>query len=110
MGEAGLGACAGFLMVEVSDFPLGVELVHGPLMGRALLRDMFRGCCGLRKFKHPVNVLGCTPTLLVVWSEASQHLSLQAVGWSQILDTMSPARCQPLDKYSCICFPPAFMS
>ena len=55
-------------------------------------------------------MLGYVPTLLVVWSEASQHWSLQAVGWSQILDTMSPARCQPLDKYSCICFPPAFMS
>ena len=43
-------ACAGFLVVVVSDFPLWVELVHGPLMGRALLRDTFRGCCGLRKF------------------------------------------------------------
>ena len=47
-------------------------------------------------------MLGYVPTLLVVWSEASQHWSLQAIGWSQVLDTMSPARCQPVDKYSCL--------
>ena len=41
------------------------------------------GNCGLRKTSGFLAAAGwgCVPSLLVVWPEASQHWSLQAVGW-----------------------------
>ena len=105
MGEAGLEACAGFLVGGASACPLvgGV----GPLVSR----DVSRGGCGLRKPLGSLSTDGwdCVPTLLVVWPEASQHCSLQVVGWDQVLVLISQARCQPSDAYSWICLPPAFM-
>ena len=57
-----------------------------PLMARAMSRGVFRGSCGLRMTLGTLSAdgWGCVPTLLVVWPEASQHWSLQAVGWGQV--------------------------
>ena len=48
-----------------------MELGLGPLVGRAMPRDVSRGGCGLRKSLGSLSVdgWGCIPTLLVVWSE-----------------------------------------
>ena len=45
------------------------------------------GSCGLRKTLGILSAdgLGCVPALLVIWPEASQHWSLQAVEWGQVL-------------------------
>ena len=42
---------------------------------------------GLRKSLGSLSAdgWGCVPTLLVIRLEASQHWSLQAVGWGQVL-------------------------
>ena len=44
--------------------------------------------CVLRKTLSSLSAdgWGCVPALLVVWPEASQHWSLQAVGWGQVLE------------------------
>ena len=67
-----------------------VELGLGPLAGRALPWCESRGDCGLRKSLGSLSAdgWGCVPAQLVVWPEASQHWSLQAVGWSQVLVLM----------------------
>lgn len=67
-----------------------VELDIGPQVGRAMSRGMSRGGCGLRKPLGSLSAAGwgCVPTQLVVWPVASQHWSLQAVGWGQILVLM----------------------
>ena len=41
---------------------------------------------------------GCIPALLVVWPQVSQHWSLQAVGWGQVLVSKwwSPGQLTPL--------------
>ena len=41
------------------------------------------------------------PTLLIAWPEASQHWSLQAVGWGQF----SVPKWQPLGELMPMCFP-----
>ena len=63
-----------------------VELGLVLLVGRAVSRGMFRGICALRMTLGSLsaNGWGCVPTLLVVWPEVSQHLSLQAVRWGQV--------------------------
>ena len=65
-----------------------VKLDLGSLVGRAV------GGCGLRKTLGSLSVdkWSYSPTLFVVWPEASQHWSLQAVGWGQVLVLMSQAR------------------
>ena len=64
-----------------------VELGLVPLVGRAMSRGMFRGSLELRKTLGSLSAdgWGCVHLLLVVWPEASQHWSLQAVGWGQVL-------------------------
>ena len=64
-----------------------VELGLVPLMGRAMSRGLFRGGCALWTSLGRLSADGWVyvPTLFVVWPEASQHWSLQAVGWGQIL-------------------------
>ena len=47
-------------------------------------------------------------SLWIVWPEASQPWSPQAVGWGQLF--LSQARCQPSDEHFWIRLPPAFMS
>ena len=55
-------------------------------------RGIFRGGCSLQKTMQPVCWwVGCVPTLLVFWTDASQHWSLQAIGWGQA----SVPKCQP---------------
>ena len=50
---------------------------------------VFRGGFGLRMTLGGLSAdeLGYIPTLRVVWPEVSQHWSLQAVGWGQLLVT-----------------------
>ena len=62
---------------------------------------MSRSGCGLRK---PLGSLstdgwGCVPAQLVVWREVSQHWSLQAVGWVQVLVLMTQARYHPTGEH-----------
>ena len=62
--------------------PWWVELGLSPVVGRAIFWGMSRGSCGFRKSlgglcHHPV-------CCLVIWSKASYHWSLQAVGWGQL--------------------------
>ena len=54
----------------------------GPCQGVCLL-----GSCLFRKTLSSLSAdgWGCVPTLLVVWPEASQHWSVQAIGWGQVL-------------------------
>ena len=63
-----------------------VELGLGPLVGRA----MFRGSSWLRKSLGSLSAdgWGCVPVQLV-WPKASQHWSVQAVGWGQVLVLMT---------------------
>ena len=65
---------------------LWVELGLVHLVGRAKSWGMFRGSSGLWMTLCRLSADGwcCVPTLLVVWPEASQHWSLQAVGWGQV--------------------------
>ena len=79
-------------------------------------RGMSGGGCGLRKSLGSLSAdgWGCVPALLVVWPEASQHWSLQAVGWGQALVPRSQARRLPparvhINDHSSVCQPPAFM-
>ena len=63
-----------------------VELSLDPLVGMAISRGMYRDGYEL---KNSLGILsadrwGCVPALLVVWPEASQHWSLQAVGLGQV--------------------------
>ena len=53
-----------------------------PLVGRAVSRGVFRAGCELSKALGSLCVdgWGCVRTLLVVWPEASQLWSLQAIG------------------------------
>ena len=68
-----------------------VELGLGLLVGRAVCRGMSRGDCGLRMSLGSLSSdgWGYVPTQLVVWPEVSQHWSLQAVGWGQVLALMN---------------------
>ena len=63
-----------------------VELCVVPLVDRATSRGVFRSGCELSTTLGSLSAdgWGCVPPLLVVWPEASQHWSLQAVGWSQV--------------------------
>ena len=69
-----------------------MQLGLGPLLGRAMLRGMSGGGYGLRKSLGSLSAdgWGCVPTLFVVWPEVSQHWSLQAVGWGQVLVAKPP--------------------
>ena len=91
--------------------PWWVELGLGPLVGRAMSNGMPRGGYGLRKSSGSLSVDGWdrVPALLVIWPDMSQHWSLQAVAWGQVLALMFQARCQPSDDFSQICSPPTFM-
>ena len=53
-----------------------------PLVGKAVSSSVFRGGCGLKMTLGNLfaNGYDCVTTLFIVWSEASQHWSLQAVG------------------------------
>ena len=64
-----------------------VELSLVPLVGMAVSRGVFRGACGLQKTLGSLSAdgWGCVPTMLVVCPETSQHWSLLAVGWGQVL-------------------------
>ena len=54
---------------------------------RLCQRMCLSGSCVFRKTLSSLSADGwsCVPTLLAVWPEASQHWSLQAVGWGQVL-------------------------
>ena len=80
--SAGCGTVVFLLLVSG---PWWVELGLGPLVGKAMSRGMSRGSCGLRKSLGSLSTdgWGCVPTQFVVWPEAFQHWSLQAVGWGQ---------------------------
>ena len=39
----------------------------------------------IQEYFKLLSTAGCVSALLVVWSEASQHWSLQAIGWGQVL-------------------------
>ena len=58
-----------------------MELGLVPLVGRAVSGGVFRGGCELSMTLGSLSAdrWGCVPTLLIVWPEASQHWSLQAV-------------------------------
>ena len=75
MGEAGLEACACFLVGRASVCPLVVQLGLGPLVDKAVSNGVSRGVCGLRKSLGSLSVdgWGCVFTFLVVWPEVSQH-------------------------------------
>ena len=64
---------------------VGLGLV--PLVGRAMLRGVFRGSYALRMTLGSLSAdeWGCVLTLFVVWAEASQHWRLQGAGWGQVL-------------------------
>ena len=64
----------------------------------AVSRGMSRAGCGFRKSLGSLSAdgWGCVPTQLAAWPEASQHWSLQAVGWSQVL----VPKCQPLGEFT----------
>lgn len=68
-----------------------IDLDFDPLVSYAMSRAMSRGSCGLRKSLGSLSAdgWGCVPTLLVVWPEESQHWSLQAIGWNQVMVLMS---------------------
>ena len=70
-----------------------MELGFVPLVDRTVSRCVFRGSCGLRNTSGSLSPDGwiCVPALLVVWPERSQHWSLWAVGWDQVL----ASKCQP---------------
>ena len=62
--------CAGFLMGGMGACPLA---------GGAISRSTFTGSCGVRRTLSSLFADGWVSTLQVVWLEASQHSSLQAV-------------------------------
>ena len=76
-------------MEVTSACPL-VELGLDPLVDKAMSRNTSRRNCRLRKplSSLSADVLGC-PTQISVWSETSQHWSLQAVGRGQVLMSKS---------------------
>ena len=57
--------------------PVVGEAGSCPSGGQAHAQEDFR--------KPSADGWGCVPTLLVVWPDVSQHWSLQAVGWGQVL-------------------------
>ena len=65
---------------------LWVEMRLALIVGRALpgimfiIRQQF-----IQEYFKLLSTAGCVSALLVVWSEASQHWSLQAIGWGQVL-------------------------
>ena len=80
MGEAGLEACAGFLVGEAFSCPLEVELGLGPLVGRDMAMDS-----GSLYAAYLLMGGNCVLTHFIVWPEVSHHWSLQAFGWGQVL-------------------------
>lgn len=52
-----------------------------------MARGVSNGGCVLRKSlgSQSVDGWGCVPTMVVVWPKVSQHQSLQALGWGQVL-------------------------
>ena len=72
--EADEEACAAFLAGGAMPAPRWLELAL-VLKVRAIWRDVFRGCCGLRKTLGNLSTdrWGCFPALLVVWLQSSQH-------------------------------------
>ena len=58
-----------------------------PLVGRTVLRGLFKGGCVLRMSvgRPTADDWVCLSTLFVVWPEVFQHWSLQAVGLGHIL-------------------------
>ena len=89
-----------------------VELGLVPLVGRAMSRDVFSGGCGLRKTLGSLSAdgWGCVPALLVVWPEASQHWSLQAVEWGHLGVKMAISRRAHVNEYSLVPPPPVLLS
>ena len=73
-------------MGETDAGPLVVELDLDPLVCMAMSSGVSRDGCGLTMTLGSLSAdgWGCVPTLLVVWAEASQHWSLQTVGWGQV--------------------------
>ena len=69
-----------------------VELGPRPLVGRGMSRG---GSRHRKSLGSPsTHGWGCVPTQFAFWPEESQHWSLQAIGWSQIL----VPKCQPPEK------------
>ena len=75
VGEADPGVYVGFLVKELVPAQWWMELCLVSLVGRAMSRSVIRDDLG----SQYAVVYGCFPTLLVVWPEASNHWSLQAV-------------------------------
>ena len=78
VGEAGLRCCAGFVEGGASGWNWVLALWWaGPCLGACP-----EAAVGSLVFRQPVSWwVGLRSCLLVVWYEASQHWSLQAVGW-----------------------------
>ena len=59
----------------------------GSWVSMAISKGFSRGGSGYRKFlgSLSINEWDCISVLLVVWLEASQHRTLQAVEWGQVL-------------------------
>ena len=78
MGEAGLEVYPGFLMGRAGT---------RPLVGGAVARGVPNGGCVLRKSLGSQSADGWdfVPTMVIVWPKVSQHQSLQAFGWGQVL-------------------------
>ena len=75
VGEVHPRACAGFLWEGQMPVLLWVELGLVPLMGRAVSRSVFQGCCELSMTLGNLSAdgWGCVPVLLAVWLEAFQE-------------------------------------
>ena len=63
-----------------------MELGLVPLVGRDMSRGVFTGGCEVSTSLGSLfaDGWGCVPPLLVVLPEASQHWSLQTIGWGQV--------------------------
>ena len=59
----------------------------GSRVSMAISKGLSRSGSGYRKFlgSLSINEWDCISALLVVWLEASQHWSLRALGWGQVL-------------------------
>ena len=92
--------CAGFLEGWTGFCLLVGGSGSCPSSAQGHVRGCLSGSCVFRKTLSSLSAYewGCVPTLLVVWPEASQHWSLQAFGWGQVLvrKWWSPGRLMPM--------------
>ena len=86
MGEVVPWTCVGCLVGGIGACPTDVELGFVPLVGRAMLRGLFRASYVSRRTLNGLTLMGGSLfPLFVVWPEASQHWCLEALGWGWFL-------------------------